>query len=127
MKTLEDLRTLIPVISDKISGVYHQIGESCLEHNEDGWGQSADYSTNYFTYEDDGWYIEITYQCCGEWDDAPGDYWTPPCCELRKAWGEVTGITASHYDEDADEETEFEVQDLTELWDAIDGVLKNIA
>lgn len=127
MKTLKDLKKLIPIIVDQISGTDHEIGESYFEQDEDGWGRCSDYTTNYFTYEEDGWLIEVTYQCCGEWDNDPGDYWTPPSCELRKAWGEVTEISASHYDDDTDEETEFEEKDLSELWNAIDEALEDIA
>ena len=46
---------------------------------------------------------------------------------LIKAWGEVTEITASHYDVDTDEECEFSVDDLNELWGALDNELKDIA
>lgn len=127
MKTLENLKNLIPTIVEQISGADHEIGESYFEQGEDGWGRCNDYTTNYFTYEEDGWLIEVEYRCCGEWDNDPGDYWTPPSCDLRKAWGEVTEITASHYDEDTEEETEFEDKDLNELWNAIDEALKDIA
>lgn len=126
MKTLEDLKKLIPTIVEQISGADHEIGECYPEQDEDGWGMCSDYETNYYSYEEDGWLIEVTYECCGEWDNDPGDYWTPPSCDLRKAWGEVTEITATHYDEDTDEETEFERKDLKELWEAIDEALKNI-
>ena len=57
----------------------------------------------------------------------PGDYWTPPSSDLRKAWGEVTEILVSHYDDDTDEESEFEEDDLKDLWSAIDKELEDIA
>ena len=127
MKTLEDLKKLIPIIVEKFSGADHEIGDSYPDQDEDGYYTCHEYIDNYFSYEEDGWFIEISYKCCGEWDCDSGDYWTPPSCTLEKAWGEVTEITASHYDDDTDEETEFSKDDLSELWDAIDEVLKDIA
>jgi len=112
---------------DLLASQDHEIGESYYEQDEDGWGRCDDSITNYFCYEEDGWLIEVTYECCGEWDNDPGDYWTPPSCDLRKAWGEVTEITASHYDEDTDEETEFSDDDVKELWSSLDKVLEDIA
>jgi len=126
MKTITDLNALIPTIVDLLKNNDHEIGESYYERDEDGWGRCDNSTTNYFCYEEYGWLIEVTYECCGEWDCDPGDYWTPPSCDLRRAWGEVTEITATHYDEETDEETEFEEKDLKELWEAIDEALKNI-
>ena len=127
MKTIEDLNALIPSIIDEFRGQDHEIGESYFEQDEDGWGRCENKASNYFCYEKDGWLIEVSYDCCGDWDCDPGDYWTPPSYDLLKAWGEVTGITAYHYDEDTDEETEFSKDDLNELWSALDEELKDIA
>lgn len=127
MKTISDLNALIPTLVDLLARQDHEIGESYYEQDEDGWGRCDDSTTNYFYYEEDGWLIEVTYECCGEWDNDPGDYWTPPSCDLRKAWGEITEITASHYDEDTEEETEFSKDDLKELLSALDKVLEDIA
>ena len=127
MKTIDDLKALIPTIVEQFSKNDHEIGESYFEQDEDGWGRCDDSITNYFCYEEDGWLIEVTYECCGEWDNDPGDYWTPPSCDLRRAWGEVTEITATHYDEDIDEESEFSEEDVNKLWIALDEELKDIA
>ena len=127
MKTIEDLKKLIPTIVEQIKSTDHEIGECYPEQDEDGWGMCCDYTDNYFSYEEDGWMIEISYRCCGEWDCDSGDYWTPPSCDLRKAWGEVTEITAYHYDDDTDEESEFTKDDCSELWSAIDKVLEKIS
>lgn len=127
MRTLEDLKKLIPTIVEQISDADHEIGDCYPEQDEDGWGMCSDYKTNYFAYEEDGWLIEVTYECCGEWDNDPGDYWTPPSSDLLRAWGEVSEITVYHYDEETGEETEFERKDLNELWTAIDEALKKIA
>lgn len=127
MKTLEDLKKLIPTIVEQIKDSDHEIGECYPERDEDGWGMCSDYVPNYFTYEEDGWMVEVSYQCCGEWDCDGGDYDTPPSSYLRKAWGEVTEIAVYHYDDDTDEETEFSEDDLDELWKAIDKELEDIA
>ncbi|ROT10410.1 hypothetical protein ED388_04635 [Muribaculaceae bacterium Isolate-007 (NCI)] len=127
MKTKADLDAIIPTLVELIRNNDHEIGESYYEQDEDGWGRCDDSTTNYLCYEEDGWLIEVTYECCGEWDNDPGDYWTPPSCDLRRAWGEVTEITATHYDEDIDEESEFSEEDVNKLWIALDEELKDIA
>lgn len=126
MKSKSDLNALIPTLVEQFLKKGHEIGESYFEHDEDDWGRCEDSTTNYFCYEEDGWFIEVTYECCGEWDNDPGDYWTPPSSNLRKAWGEVTEITASHYDEDTDEESEFSEEDLCELWEELNKSLEHI-
>ncbi|MCM1337725.1 MAG: hypothetical protein NC187_08165 [Candidatus Amulumruptor caecigallinarius] len=127
MKTIHDLRSIIPTIVALLAANDHQVGESSIERDEDGWGRCDDFADNCLTYEGDGWYIEVYYQCSGEWEYDPGDYWTPSSSDLRKAWGEVTEITASHYDDETGEESEFSGDDLTELWQELDKVLENIA
>lgn len=127
MKTIADLNALIPTLVDLIRNNDHEIGDTYWDQDEDGWGRCSDYESNCITYEEDGWFIEITYKCSGEWDNDPGDYWTPPCYDLIKAWGEVEEITASHYDEDTEEEVEFTDDDLNELWKALDKELEDIA
>lgn len=127
MKTIADLNALIPTLVEQLRHNDHEIGESYLEQNEDGWGKCSDYKTNNFYYEEDGWSIEVTYKCAGDWDNDPGDYWTPPCHDLRRAWGEVEDISVYHYDDDTDEEVEFSGDDLNELWKALDKELEDIA
>lgn len=127
MKTIADLNALIPTLVDLLRKNGHEIGESYYDQDEDGWGLCDDSTTNYLCYEEDGWLIDVTYECCGEWDNDPGDYWTPPNCDLRRAWGEVTEITVSHYDEITDEESEFSKEDVNKLWEALDEELKDIA
>lgn len=127
MKTISDLNALIPTLVKQLSNNDHEIGESYYEQDEDGWGRCDEPITNYFSYEEDGWLIDVTYECCGVCDNDPGDYWTPGSCDIRKAWGEVTEITAIHYNEDNGEETEFSKDDMKELWKALDKALENIA
>lgn len=127
MKTTEDFKALIPTIRDLFIQEDHKIGESYWDQDEDGWGKREDYTTNYFLYEEAGWYIVVTYNCCGEYEYDPGDYWTPSSIVLERAWGEVREIVASHYDEETDEETVFNDEDIKELWAILDGELKDIA
>ncbi|MCM1093760.1 MAG: hypothetical protein NC421_07390 [Lachnospiraceae bacterium] len=117
MKTLEDFKKLIPILVDLVKNNDHEIGESCYERYED----------NYVSYDEDGWLIEVSYRCSGEWNIDDGDYLTPPSRELICAWGEITEITASHYDEDTEEESEFSGDELEELWNALSEELKDIA
>lgn len=126
MKSKSDLNALIPTLVEQFLKKGHEIGESYFEHDEDDWGRCDDSTTNYFCYEEDGWFIEVTYECCGEWDNDPGDYWTPPSSDLIRAWGEVKEISASHYDEDTDEESEFSEDDLCELWEELNKSLEHI-
>lgn len=71
MKTIADLNALIPTLVELIRNNDHEIGESYYEQDEDGWGRCDDSTTNYLCYEEDGWLIEVTYECCGEWDNDP--------------------------------------------------------
>lgn len=127
MKAITDLNALIPKIVELLKNNQHEIGESYFERGEDDWGRSEEATPNYVSFEEDGWLIEVSYQCCGEWENDPGDYWTPPSSTLLRAWGEVTDITAYHYDEDSDEYSVFENENLNQLWSALDEELKDIA
>ena len=126
MKTISDLNALIPQLKDLVlkNAV---IGDSICEITEDGIGGYDEPISNSVIYEEDGWNIEIVFDCSGEWESDPGDSWTPSECELLKAWGEVTEIFASYYDEDTEEETVFGADVLNELWSALDKALENIA
>ena len=127
MKTIEDLKALLPTLLDLFSQEEHKIGETYWDKDEDGWGKFEDYGDNCFLYEEDGWSIEVNYRCCGEFHSDPGDYWNPPCYDLIRGWGEVTEITAYHYDEETDEESEFSDEDLKVLWNAFDEELSDIS
>lgn len=127
MKTIDDLKALLPTLLELFSKEDPQIGESYWEQDEDGWGKCNDYESNCFIYEEDGWCIEINYECCGEFSNDPGDYWTPPCYDLIRAWGEVSEITAYHYDEETGDETEFSEEELAEFFEPFNEELKDIA
>lgn len=108
MKTIADLNAIIPTISEALVANNHEIGE-----------------TNEFIYDEDGWYVEITYSTDGEYYNEDGDYYAPSCYELKRAWGEVIDLGASYSDEDGNE-VEFSDSDLETLWSALDKALKDI-
>lgn len=108
MKTIADLNAIIPIISEALVANDHEIGE-----------------TNEFIYDEDGWYVEITYSTDGEYYNEDGDYSTPSCYDLKRAWGEVIDLGASYSDEDGNE-VEFSNSDLKTLRSALNEALKDI-
>lgn len=116
----------IPDIVAQFERKNHEIGNSYFECGDDGWNRCNDYIDNIFKYEDNGWYIEVAYKCCGEWSEDAGDYWTPGSIELKKAWGEVEDVWATYNDKSTGEEYDFCMDDLTELLNALNQSLKNI-
>ena len=126
MKTIADLNALIPTLVELLRSNPHEIGEAYFEQDEDGWVQCENSASNHLCYEEDGWLIEIHYDCSGEWDNDSGDYWHPASCTLIRAWGEVTEISVSHIDKETDEESEFSDADVATLWNALDEELKEI-
>lgn len=107
MKTVNDLNDLIPELIRRVLD-NPELGDSKPE-------------TNWASYEENGWCIEICYECRGVWEHDFGDY-----RNVVEAWGEVTEISASHCDEDTGEETEFSGDNLNELWSALDKSLEKI-
>lgn len=125
MKTVKDLNELIPTIIDMVLDE-PEIGSSCYEQDEDGYGGECDEpENNTICYEKDGWYIEVSFDVSGEWICDPGDYWTPPSSELKRAWGEVTDIFASYTDEVTGEEYEFTGDELAEMESRINQALED--
>lgn len=120
MKSVKDLNELIPILVDMVLD-HPKIGSRYFGRCEEDYDE--EWESNYVIYEEDGWYIEINYRCCGDWDEDSGDYYTPPSCDLIRAWGEVESIEAS-YGED-DDYQEFDDEELDELWKAIDSALEN--
>ena len=127
MKTIDDLKALLPTLLKLFSKEEHNIGESYWDEDEDGWSKRHDYASNCFIYEEDGWYIEVEYECCGEFDSDSGDYWNAPYCELRCAWGKVSEISASYYDEETGDGIEFSEDELEEFLAPFNELLKDIA
>ena len=125
MKTVKDLNELIPTIIDMVFDE-PEIGSSCYEQDEDGCGCRCNKPEhNCIWYEKDGWYIEVSYDVCGEWIYDSGDYWTPPSSYLNRAWGEVTEICASYTDEETGEEYEFTEDELAEMESRINKELED--
>ncbi len=122
-----DLTQLIPDIVAQFECKEHEVGNSYFECGDDGWSRYNDYIDNIFKYEENGWYIEVAYKCCGEWCQDSGDYWTPGSIELKKAWGEVEDVWATYTDKATGDEQDFCIDDLTELLNALNKSLKNIA
>lgn len=123
MKTIDDLKALLPELKKRVLD-NPEIGSTFYGRCEDDYDE--DWADNYVCYDEDGWCIEISYKCIGDWACDSGDYWTPPSSDLKRAWGEVTELTASHYDDDTDEETEFTEDELNEIWNEIDQVLSSL-
>lgn len=109
MKTISDINALIPELTDLLYKADHEIGDSSKG------------ASNTIVYDKDGWFIEIGYRCYGRWDVFRGDYFTPSSCELESFWIEVTDIYATH--EDSAGLTEFDEDELGELWDALEKVI----
>lgn len=119
MKTLEDLNDLIPTLCRLVRDNRHNIGYIHPDCNEDGWYTNEESEQNYLTYDEDGWYIEIDYECAGDFDWDSKTFW--------EAHGEVTAIRPSWQDREAGEEVYFEEDEIGELWGALDEELKDIA
>lgn len=113
MKTIADLHALIPTLVELIRNSEHIIGDGRKLHNG-------------IVYEEDGWFIEISYECIGEWIYDKGNRWEPSFYELEDAWGEVTEIVAYHTDEESGKETEFSIDENDELWKALNKCLECI-
>lgn len=99
MKTISDLNALIPELIDYI------LEDARLEY-------SGEFSNNITAYEEDGWYIEICFRSRGSWIEDRGTYYSPSGYYLEDVDCEITKLTAYHYDEATDEETEFEDSEL---------------
>ena len=115
----ERISAIIPKVAELISKADHKIGIS--EYDEDR------YEDNHFIYDQDGWNIEIEYRCCGKWYNDLGDYWNPPCTDLICAWGDVSSMSVSFYDEDTDDQIDFSSYELKDFHSAINKVLRSIA
>lgn len=106
----DKIKNLIPAIIELLKKADHKIGWAYVEYSEDGCGWCCDAEENYLDYEEDGWEINITYECSG---DRNGDFWH----------GEVTAIRACRYDEESDEVKVFTRADCAELIRAVNEYL----
>lgn len=126
MKTASEINALIPVLVDLLVQSPKKIGKSSWQLTEDGWQREDNPETNCLDYDHGGWEIEVTYECTGFYDIDDGDRDTPPSVEINRAWGEVTDIYASRYDEDTEETVEYSYDELRPLYAALDEVLREI-
>lgn len=109
MKTISDLNALIPTIMEQFKNADHEYGELYIESSEDGCGICCDPVENFFCYDEDGWDIEISYDC----EETRNGNWR----------GEVTEIGACHYDRESGEQSEFYDADCAELKRAVNEYL----
>lgn len=118
MKTKSDLNVLIPDLVELVRNNNHEIGGCEYDCDENGACRCDDPIENYVCYEQGGWTIEVIYGCCGEWDSDD---------TLHCAWGHVTEIIASHYDDATGELSEFSDEDFDDLMIALNDELSDIA
>ncbi len=85
------------------------------------------YIWNQVCYDEDGWYIEVNFQCTGYWGYDPGDWYQPEDAWVERAWGEmeIEDLLVSHFDEN-DNETELSEEEIEPLFDAIIKELEEI-
>jgi hypothetical protein len=121
MKTVQDLNDLIPTLVDMVLS-NPEIGSRYYGRCEDDYDE--EWANNVVTYEEDGWYIEISFRCIGDWDYYPGDYYTPSSSDCASATGEVTDIVAGYTDEDGNE-INFSDNDIKQLWMEVDEALQH--
>lgn len=107
MKTVADLDTLIPTIVGMVLT------------NDNLFGDRFEHETNTVTYDKDGWFITVSYDCNGEWDC---DNLTR---ELRRGWGKVRGIEATYGDE-CTEEKRYSFEECRNLRLAINKALREM-
>lgn len=121
------LRQLIPIITEQIASAGHDIGESYLVENEDGYTHRVnDYRTNTFNFEQDDWSISVEYRCCGIIDEDEGGMWSPPYRVFSRAWGNVTDLLATYEDPDTGQTYDLSNKQLRELREEIDCILSDL-
>lgn len=126
MKTTADLIKLIPEIVELVEGNEHNFGRTVGEQDESGWYPVDEGGRNKVYYEEDGWYVEVTYQCAGVFEYYSRDWLTPLSYEMTCGHGHVIGIDIEHYDEESGEVSTFSKDDIKPLEEEIDKVLEHI-
>ena len=116
MKTIAELNALIPELISLVHSLDPQIGKSEYDTDEDGVGLNNEYASNYVVYDKNGWEIAIDFECCGKYEDG----------EVVNAWGRLTDLSACHYDEKTDEYSDFNDDDLGEIWKALELELEHM-
>ena len=116
MKTIDELNALIPTIID-------------LMYEEDmefGNNEEDECELNFFSYQEDGWLIEIDYSCSADFYTEPQTWDYPGYCEQIRQWGWVEEIRASHFDKETMEKTEFDDNDTIDLYNAVNKFLESL-
>ena len=118
MKTLSDLKALIPELTSHLISQKHEIGAWYVDTDMDEDGDRgcivSTPAVNDFAYEEDGWLVEGDYECIGKLD-------SEGC--ISSPEGHFISLSAYHYDEDTGEETTFSECDLTPVCEALDVAL----
>ena len=109
------LDSIIPMILDEISKSDYEIGTE------------SEYEYNFFCFNHDGWYAEITYMLSGKWSIDRGDYFTQPSIEPIKIWDSVVEMTVTHHDCKTNDDRELSEMEMNKLRYEIDNLLKHIA
>ncbi len=113
MKTVTDLNALIPAILEAFRKDDREYG--------DGYSKN-----NTFHFEEDGWFIDVEYDCTGDFVCDHGDYWTPPCHDMVDSEIEVGSISVYFCDDETGEEKEFSEEDTKELLNALEVGTENM-
>lgn len=124
MKTTADLNALIPQLIDRVLDG-PAIGDSFRDWDGDSYCTGYNYEDNCVCYEEDGWFIEISYRCAGDWCEDGDGYYTPRSSYCGRAHGEVEDIVATYCDPETEDEIEFTDDDLDEMYDQINKALEN--
>lgn len=118
MKTLSDLKALIPELTSHLLSQKHEIGGWYVDTDMDEDGDRgcivSNPAVNEFVYEEDGWLVEGDYECIGKLDS--DDCFSNP-------EGHFISLSVYHYDDETGDETSFSERDLTPVYDALDTAL----
>lgn len=114
MKTIAELNAMIPSILDAFSKERIELEPGYIGNEQ-----------KTFSYLENGWEIEIDYECRGEWEDELGDSETSASLELKSGHGCVTDIFVNYFEEDGND-GEFVGEELTTLREAFERELQRI-
>lgn len=102
------LETIIAIIVPELSKREHQVGYSYYEDGDE-------YKTNFFCYEENGWFVDLSYDLCGKWVVEKQTYWTPGDEYISKVWGNISGLDISYENEETGESYEYSEDELEEF------------
>lgn len=111
MKTIADLNALIPTLVKLLHAYEQNSGGTYADEDENGCCTTREWAENSREYLEDGWEIYFWYELNERKHDATG---------------RITDMSVCHYDEATEELTDFDGDDLNELWLALDKELVSI-